>query len=120
LNSDLFFVNFFRSKNEISISPAPESEMAQKLTERINVMMFLCSLMKKTWLMEETRKNHLTDDKIKEIVDLLKALDEIIDSIAIDLRDDDDVLSGYNLLYPEFKKLMSCMMKMNLQTKRHP
>jgi hypothetical protein len=69
---------------------------------------------------EETRKNHLTDDKIKEIVDLLKALDEIIDSIAIDLRDDDDVLSGYNLLYPEFKKLMSCMMKMNLQTKRHP
>ena len=79
--------------------------------------------MKKTWLMEETRKNHLTDDKIKEIVDLLKALDEIIDSIAIDLnrdRDDDDVLSGYNLLYPEFKKLMSCMMKMNLQTKRHP
>ena len=70
--------------------------------------------------MEETRKNHLTDDKIKEIVDLLKALDEIIDSIAIDLRDDDDVLSGYNLLYPEFKKLMSCMMKMNLQTKRHP
>ena len=99
--------------------------MTQKLTERINVMMFLCSLMKKTWLMEETRKNHLTDDKIKEIVDLLKALDEIIDSIAIDLnrdrdRDDDDVLSGYNLLYPEFKKLMSCMMKMNLQTKRHP
>ena len=75
--------------------------------------------------MEETRKNHLTDDKIKEIVDLLKALDEIIDSIAIDLNrdrddDDDDVLSGYNLLYPEFKKLMSCMMKMNLQTKRHP